>query len=68
MSRAGGSYLLVYHSGLLGAQSRYYGIYDMQTGVEDTGQDPSCGCTSGQIQRVLSILIGIEDYSQVVGF
>ena len=59
MSRVGGSYSLVYHSGLLGAQSRHYGIYDMQTGLEDIGQDPSYDCTSGQIQRVLSILIGI---------
>ena len=47
MSRAGGSNSLVYHSGILRAQSRYYGIYGMQTGVEDTGQDPSCGCMSG---------------------
>ena len=68
VSRAGGSYSLVFHSGLLGAQSRYYDIYNMQTGVEDTGQHPSCGCTSGQIQRVLSTLIQIEDYSQVEGF
>ena len=68
MSRAGGSYSLVCHSGLLGVQSRYCGLFYMQTETEDIGQDPSFDCMFGQIQHVLSVLIEIEDYSRVVSF
>jgi len=57
---------LVCHSGLLGVQSRYCGLSYMQTEIEDIGQDPLFDRTVGQIQRVLSVLIEIEDYSQVL--
>ena len=67
MSHADGSYSLIYHSGPLGVQSQYCGIFYMQTEKEETGQNSSCDCTSDQIQRVLSVLIEIEDYSLVVG-
>ena len=49
-------------------QCRYCGLFYMQNETDDIGQDPSFDFTFGQIQRVLSVLIEIEDYSQVVSF